>query len=605
MTERLVLIALDEQGAAMARRLQAALPEAELHALAKRIASADRFFSETMAHIQCLFEAGTAIVGFCASGILIRAVAPLLADKRGEPPLLAVSENAVVPLLGGHRGANKLALRIAEILAIPAAVTTSGDARLGFAVDDPPPGWRIENTSAAKEIAARLLAHKPVLLDDPLNLTEGWLDRATFSDDGAPAIRITDKIISDPGDDLILHPPVLALGVGCERNLAPPKLIDHALAMLQDAGLSPLSVACVASLDLKADEAAVHALADHLNVPARFFGPARLEAEAPRLQNPSEIVYRETGCHGVAEGAALAAAGPLSELIVPKNKSRQSTVAVAKSPSAIDANATGQARGKLFVVGIGPGAEGMRTPDASRAIALSTDIVGYRLYLDLIAELITKDKARHDGTMGAEEKRVQEAIDLAAQGKTVSLVCSGDPGIFALATLVFELIERESSNRPDWRRIEIEVVPGVSALLVAAARAGAPLNHDFCVISLSDLLTPMETIRKRLKAAAEGDFAVALYNPVSKKRKDQIVEAREALLKERPADTPVMVARNLGRDDESLDIFPLSELGPDKADMLSIVLIGNSETRLIEHGGRQRVYTPRGYAGKKRKGEKA
>lgn len=605
MTERLVLIALDEQGAAMARRLQTALPEAELHALAKRVASADCFFSDTMAHIQSLFEAGAAIAGFCASGILIRAVASLLSDKRNEPPLLAVSENAVVPLLGGHRGANKLALRIGEILNLPAAVTTSGDARLGFAIDDPPPGWHVENAKAAKEIAARLLAGEPVRLDDPLNLTKDWLERGKFSPDGEPSIRVTEKHIADPGSDLILHPPVLALGVGCERNLASQKLIDHALAVLQNAGLSPLSVACVVSLDLKADERAVHALADRLNVPARFFSPAKLEAQAHRLQNPSEIVYRETGCHGVAEGAALAAAGPLSELIVPKNKSSQSTVAVAKSPSAIDADATGQARGKLFVVGIGPGADGMRTPDASRAIALSTDIVGYRLYLDLIADLITKDKTRHDGAMGAEEKRAQEAIDLAAQGKNVSLVCSGDPGIFALATLVFELIERESPNRPDWKRIEIEVVPGVSALLVAAAKAGAPLNHDFCVISLSDLLTPMETIRKRLKAAAEGDFAVALYNPVSKKRKDQIVEAREALLKERPADTPVMVARNLGREDETLDIFPLSQLGPDKADMLSIVLVGNSETRLIEHGGQKRVYTPRGYAGKKRKGEKA
>jgi len=362
--------------------------------------------------------------------------------------------------------------------------------------------------------------------------------------------------------------------------------------------LSERSVACVDSLDLKSDEAAVHALADALGVPARFFAPRELEALCPRLQNPSDVVYRETGCHGVAEGAALAAAGPLSELIVPKCKTSQATAAVAHSPNPIDPQSVGRAQGHLYVVGIGPGTKETRTPEATRALALSSDLVGYGLYLDLIADLITPDQRRHDGTMGAEEDRVRQALDLAAQGHTVSLVCSGDAGIFALATLVFELLEREGDSRPDWQRLRIEVIPGLSALLAAAARAGAPLNHDFCVISLSDLLTPMETIRKRVWAAAEGDFAIALYNPVSKRRREQIVEARDILLASRPATTPVIVARNLGRPEESIDIFPLSDLGPDKADMLSIVLIGNSETRTITHGGLKRVYTPRGYAGK-------
>jgi cobalt-precorrin 5A hydrolase/precorrin-3B C17-methyltransferase len=601
MSARIALVALDEKAAALARHVKTHLERAELHGLARRVADCDVPFSDTMAHLEGLFSQGVAIVGFCASGILIRAVAASLQDKRTEPPVIAVSSAYAVPLLGGHRGANRLAEGIADILGLKAAVTTSGDDRLGVALDDPPPGWKIANPEAAKEIVAVLLAGGKVRLDDPLRLAH-WLPADLFSADGALCVRVTWTHVADPGRDLILHPPVLALGVGCERNLAPEKLIAHASQVLAENNLSPQSVACIASLDLKSDEAAVHALANFLNVPARFFTPKELEGLRDRLQNPSEIVYRETGCHGVAEGAALAAAGPSSELIVPKHKTSQATAAVAQSQAPIDPAKAGRAQGQLYVVGIGPGADGMRTPDASRAIALSTDIVGYRLYLDLIADLISPAQTRHDGTMGAEEKRVQEAIDLAAQGKAVSLVCSGDPGIFALATLVFELIERESSNRSDWQRIEIEVVPGVSALLVAAARAGAPLNHDFCVISLSDLLTPMDTIRKRLKAAAEGDFAVALYNPVSKKRKDQIVEARNILLSSRSPETPVMVARNLGRDDESLDIFPLVELGPDKADMLSIVLIGNSETRLIEHAGRKRVYTPRGYAGKHRKG---
>lgn len=600
MSRPISLVVLDETAAQTARRLKQALPGAEIHGLAKRVTACDVPFADTMAHLGRLFQSGNAIVGFCAAGILIRAIGKQLSDKYSESPVLAVSDSSVVPLLGGHRGANKLARHIAEILNLHAAVTTSGDTRLGVAIDDPPPGWRVQNLEAAKTIAAALLAGEAVRLDDPMKLAD-WLPAELFSADGKHCVRVTECAVADPGKDLILHPLVLALGVGCERNLAPEKLIAHARKTLADAGLSELSVACIASLDLKADEEAVHALAHAFDVPARFFTPQELEALTPRLQNPSDIVFRETGCHGVAEGAALAAAGPSSELIVPKTKSTQATAAIAKSAAAIDPQSVGQARGHLYVVGIGPGAADLRTPQALRALAASTDLVGYGLYLDLIADLISPAQKRHDGTMGAEEDRVRQAIDLAAEGRIVSLVCSGDAGIYALATLVFELLERDGPKRPDWLRIGVEVVPGLSALLMAAARAGAPLNHDFCVISLSDLLTPMETIRKRLKAAAEGDFALALYNPVSKKRREQIVEARDILLASRPPETPVMVARNLGRDDERLDIFPLSELGPDKADMLSIVLIGNSETRLIEHDGKPRVYTPRGYAGKHRK----
>ncbi|MBF0166737.1 MAG: precorrin-3B C(17)-methyltransferase [Alphaproteobacteria bacterium] len=597
MTHKIALIALDEQGATTAKILRTALPGAEVHGLAQRVVECDVSFSNSMAHLAGLFRSNHAIVGFCAAGILIRAVAPHLADKKSEPPVIAVGDNSVVPLLGGHRGANRLALEIAERLGLAAAITTSGDTKLGVALDDPPAGWKIANPEAAKPIAAALLAHENVRLDDPLNLAT-WLPGELFSEEGALCVRVTEKQVIDPAQDLILHPPVLALGVGCERNLSSDALIAHARKVLADAGLAEQAVACVVSLDLKSDEACIHALAKELGVPARFFAPDILESQAHRLLNPSDVVYRETGCHGVAEGAALAAAGPLAELIVPKMKSKQATAAVARAPHSIDPQAVGSAQGHLFVVGIGPGESAARTPEASRALALSTDLVGYGLYLDLIADLITSDKRRHDGTMGAETERVRQALDLAGEGKTVSLVCSGDAGIYALATLVFELLENEGAERPDWQRIGIEVVPGLSALLTAAARAGAPLNHDFCVISLSDLLTPMETIEKRLKAAAAGDFAIALYNPVSKKRRDQIVMARDLLLAQRPATTPVMVARNLGRPEESLDIFPLSELGPDKADMLSIVLIGNSETRVITHGGRKRVYTPRGYAGK-------
>ena len=205
-------------------------------------------------------------------------------------------------------------------------------------------------------------------------------------------------------------------------------------------------------------------------------------------------------------------------------------------------------------------------------------------------------KPRHDSALSEEEARVRIALDKAAEGKNVALVCSGDAGIYALATLAFELLDRE--NRADWNRLAIRVEPGVSAIQAAAARIGAPIGHDFCAISLSDLLTPWEEIVKRLEAAAVGDFVVALYNPVSSRRRTQLKTAQKILVAARPVDTPVVLARNLGREDESVDIITLGELKPDHADMLTIILIGNSQTRLTKRGESYWVYTPRGYAAK-------
>jgi len=397
--------------------------------------------------------------------------------------------------------------------------------------------------------------------------------------------------------ELILHPPVLALGVGCERGCDAAELSALAHQALDEAGLSAQAVALVASLDLKADEAAVHALAAELGVPARFFSAAELEAEASRLVTPSEVVFKETGCHGVSEGAALAAAGAASELLVPKIKSARATCAIAKA-AAIDPAKVGRQRGRLFVMGIGPGQAYWRTPEVSHAIAECTDLVGYGLYLDLLGDACN-GKIRHDGSMGAEEARARQAIELAAEGKTVALVCSGDAGIYALATLVFELLDKE--DKGDWNRVEISVLPGISALQAAAARAGAPINHDFCTISLSDLLTPWDVIERRVQAAAEGDFVIAFYNPVSQRRRDQLPAAKATLLKHRPATTPVVLARNLGRDGETVRLTTLAELNVDDVDMLTLVLVGNSESRITQRGSAQWLYTPRGYAKKWRK----
>jgi cobalt-precorrin 5A hydrolase/precorrin-3B C17-methyltransferase len=331
-------------------------------------------------------------------------------------------------------------------------------------------------------------------------------------------------------------------------------------------------------------------------VPARFFDAARLERETPRLRNPSDLVYRETGCHGVAEGAALAGVGDDGDLVLPKQRSQRATCALARAPDIVDPERVGRARGRLAIVGIGPGAAAARTHEVEAAIRTATDLVGYQLYLDLLGPLVAH-KARHGYELGEEETRVRIALGLAARGRDVALVCSGDAGIYAMATLVFELIEREGNA--DWARIAITGLPGVSAMQTAAARIGAPLGHDFCAISLSDLLTPWEAIEQRVKAAAEGDFVVAFYNPVSQRRRAQLAAAKEILLRHRPPETPVVLARNLGREGESVAVVALRDLKVEEVDMLTLVIVGSSATRTVPRpDGGVWVYTPRGYARK-------
>ena len=350
------------------------------------------------------------------------------------------------------------------------------------------------------------------------------------------------------------------------------------------------------SLDLKADEPAVTALAEALGVPGRFFDAARLEEETPRLANPSAAVFAEVGCHGVAEGAALAAAGPGGQLVVAKRKSGMATCAVARAPTPIVA-LPGRARGRLAIVGIGPGAAEWRTPEATRLIAAADELVGYGLYLDLLGP-IAAGKPRRDFPLGAEEARCRYALERAGEGASVALISSGDAGIYAMAALVWELVA-DGAVSPAAGRVEIVTAPGISALQAAAARAGAPLGHDFCAISLSDLLTPREDILARLHAAAEGDFVVALYNPVSARRRALFPQALGILGRHRPPQTPVVVAANLGREGERVWVRRLDEVRVDEVDMLTVVIVGSSRTRALRHAGGARAFTPRGYAAKR------
>jgi precorrin-3B C17-methyltransferase len=245
----------------------------------------------------------------------------------------------------------------------------------------------------------------------------------------------------------------------------------------------------------------------------------------------------------------------------------------------------------LRIVGLGPGPVCWLTPEASAALAEATDLVGYAPYLKRLALLPTQ--RIHASDNREEIFRARHALALAAAGAEVAVVSGGDPGVFAMAAAVLEAVE---DGEPAWRALEIEVLPGISAMQAAAARLGAPLGHDFCAISLSDNLKPWEIVARRLRAAAEGDFVIALYNPASKARPQRIHDAFALLRELKAPTTPVAFARAVGRADETITLADLADADPGLADMATLVLIGSSETRRVARAsGRPWLLTPRGY----------
>lgn len=591
-----VVVVLAEEDVALARRIGAALTDASVHGLASRVVSADRSFEKVSDHLQSLFASGTPLIVVAAVGIIIRALAGRLSDKQNEPPVVAVSASgqSVIPLLGGHRGANDFARGIAETLNVKAAITTAGDERYHIALDSPPDGLTLHNPQHYRAFVASMIAGSSVQVP----ADNAWLNQAKLplASDGDLKISVTHEVCQGTETHLVYNPKVLYVGVGCERGVSTDELEALVQSVLEEHRLAKQSVAGLFSIDVKADEYAVLSLAKKWGLQTRFFDAERLERETSRLANPSDIVYREVGCHGVAEGAALAASGVDGQLIVTKKKSERATVAVALSPQPLATELSGRRRGRLWVVGIGPGDPQARTHEVETALRSSDVWVGYSLYLDLVDDLKTNQHI-HSYSLGEETDRVKAAIALAADGRDVSLVCSGDAGIYAMAALVYEVMDAMPNAERAF--VEPRVLPGVSALQTAAARAGAPIGHDFCAISLSDLLTPREVIRQRVRHAAEGDFVTAFYNPVSMKRKALFDESMDVLRNERPADTPVIIARSLGRLDESVSVTTLETIHSSQIDMLTIVLVGSSTSKALELEGVLSVYTPRGYANKK------
>ena len=528
------------------------------------LAGCDLHYDKATHKIAFAFRATSAVVGICAAGILIRAVADRLQNKAHEAPVIAVAEDgsSIVPLLGGHHGANDLARKIAIITKGHAAITTASDIVFGAAFDEPGEGMVLANPEDMKSATAARLRGEEVTQEVTIYVKKGGPKH------------------------LVYHPRLLTVGIGCERGTDPAEVRQLLRETLTKYNIAEASLFRYASIDVKEDEPAI---AQFERV--QFFSAQELAAESHRVPNPSQIVSDEVGTPSVAEAAALALIGPEAELIIPKVKSKHATLAIAKAPTAYF-TPHGKERGQLGVVGIGPGSQRMLTPDADFALWESSEWVGYSLYLDLV-ENLRNGQTRHDFSLGDEEARCRKAIDLAKQGKRVALICSGDAAIYAMAALVYELIDREAC------RIAVEVHPGISAFQAASAKVGAMIGHDFCCISLSDLLTPWEVIEKRIKAAAEGDFVISFYNPRSLKRRDQLQRAFEILKPFRNADTPVVVATNLGRPEENVRIRMFSDFNPEEVDMLTLVMVGASQSKAFMRGdGKTYAYTPRGYAKK-------
>jgi cobalt-precorrin 5A hydrolase / precorrin-3B C17-methyltransferase len=546
----------------LAQKIQAELG-GKIHGPA-HIAGVDVIYDKATSAIALSFQSGQPVIGICASAILIRAVGPYLKNKLTEAPVIAVAEDgsSIVPLLGGHHGANKLANTIAQLLNGHAAITTASDVIFGTSYDELASGLVLGNPEHVKSATAARLRGEDVFRHNTIH--------------------------DQSGDDrnIIYHPQTLAVGIGCERGTSDEEVHELIVSTFAAHKLSQKSIAVFATIDLKEDEAAISQLGNVV-----YFSAEELQAQKG-IATPSDYVNETVGTPSVAEAAALAAAGDEATLIVPKTKSKRATIAIAEAPAPI-LDPTGNRRGLVAVVGIGPGTKMMRSPNVTHELAMASDWVGYDLYLDLAADLKT-DQVEHRFPLGDEEARCRHAINLAKEGKRVALVCSGDAAIYAMAALVYEIIDLEPC------RVAVEVHPGISAFQAASARAGAMIGHDFCCISLSDLLTPWEVIEKRLHAAAEGDFVISFYNPRSLKRRDQLERAFAILKNHRPPDTPVVIASNLGRPTEKTKIVKFADFNPDEVDMLTLVMVGSSQSKSFMRGdGKTYAYTPRGYAKKR------
>jgi cobalt-precorrin 5A hydrolase/precorrin-3B C17-methyltransferase len=554
------IVILGNGSLATARKIAQLYPGALIHGLAERVEDADRVYHEFGATLREFYQQDTPIIALCAAGIVIRTLAPLLLEKGAEPPVLAVAEDgsAVVPLLGGLGGVNVMAREIAAGLEVAAAITTSGELRFGTCLLNPPSGYALGDLELGKRFVSDLLAGQSVRIEG----AAPWLAQAQLPQDphAQLSIHVGHAERASAANELMIYPRNVLVAVSGEVA----DLSGAVRAALHQANIAVQSVACLLASDLNMASTALREAALELGVPLRFASVSGGVSELSRHTVPSATIV-----------------------------SADTSIAIAVATQPLDAAQIGRARGRLAVIGLGPGAAELMVPAVKTELARATDVLGYETYVRM-AGPFREDQVLHCTDNREEMQRARHAFELAAQGRSVIVVSSGDPGVFAMAAAVLEALHE--SSEPSWHSVDLEILPGVSASLATAAQAGAPLGHDFCVMSLSDNLKPWAIIEKRLDLAAEADLALAFYNPISRARPWQLGQALEIVGRHRTPETVVVLGRDIGRPGQTLRVTTLGELTPDQVDMRTMVLIGSSTTCVFPRvEGGEWVYTPRWY----------
>ncbi|EAZ90354.1 precorrin-3B C(17)-methyltransferase [Crocosphaera chwakensis] len=577
------------------------------------------------AHLATIWPNNRAFIFCLATGAVTRLIAPLLKDKASDPAIIVIDPTGqyVISLCSGHQGgADRLAQLIAHHLHATPIITGASHHLNLPAIDllGLPFGWRkgpgdwtgvshaiaSQKTIQVIQEAGSRLWQENLPQNHPFYFGFGEMGE-NARPEGRIWISATQRRFAEGSSlpKVQWYPRVLWVGIGCIRGTSQELIASAIQDVCQKYHLAEEAIAGIATIDIKADEVGIIQYCQEKQYPLLTYSADVLNTiDVP---NPSDIVKEEVGTYSVAEAAAVYGANYWfssqgnreqgtgnrkqiqfkKPLLVNKQivKSEHEAVTIAIAQSELEY--TGRT-GKIYLVGIGPGSLEQITAAAKTAINEVDSIIGYSLYLDLIKPLQRSGQIIESLPITKEKKRAQRAIELAQWGLSVAVVSSGDCGIYGMAGLVLE--ELKNSNW-DGNNPSIEVFPGITALQAAAARVGTPLMHDFCAISLSDLLTPWDVIKKRLTAAAMGDFVTALYNPRSQTRQTQIVEAQNIFLNYRNSNTPVALVRCAYRQDETIILTNLGEMLNYDIDMLTTVLIGNSSTFYYENW----MITPRGY----------
>ena len=527
----------------------------------------------------------------------VRLFHPYLISKDKDPGIIVMDHKGskLIPLIGLHQSnTEKIAHQISHLFDGEVITTNKSTTNKLFNIDQFGYSWGWKRSGSIKNWSRLVIAQSnqhPVFFHQ----TSGsniWksaeLSKTVFEIGKTEVSHFPERtfhISSSNQYKNTWHPPTLWIGIGCERNTS-KKLIRNAIDdCLISNELSELSIAGLATVDLKKNEKAILEIIKEKNWPIRYF--SSIELSKIDVPNPSVNVFKEIGTPSVAEAACISAAGEESKLIIEKKIYKEDgsgavTLSIAESP-----NQFAPGKGEVHIVGSGPGDLSYLTGDAKKALTKCSVWIGYKIYLDLLEPFRSSGQIRIDSELTQEKKRCEKAIQLAEQGIKVAIISSGDAGIYGMAGLVIELSQTiENEFRP-----LVEIHPGISSVQLAASIAGAPLMNDFCVISLSDKLTPWEKIENRIDGAIQGDFVVAIFNPRSQERNWQLQKTISMFLKARGSNTPVFIARQVGRAEQSIKLCKLSTINIDEIDMFTLLIIGNSYTKILGN----KFVTQRGY----------